>query len=316
MTDQPNANLRGAYDLSSLRQQPSASAADAPGQSGGQATGQATASPVAVASLISVMTEVNLRHFLELSSKVVVLVDFFSTEVEESVSLSKKLEAIVASMDGKVLLSRVDVNDQPRVVEAFAVTQPATLLAMVAGQPVPLFVGDVEHDKIEEIISKLLVIAAKNGVTSSAVVDPNIEPAPTAAQLPPKHKAAVELLNSGAYAEAKAAYQQILYETPSDPIAAAGVAQSELLLRLEGVDVDHVLNNPPQNFEELLVAADALLAIGDYADAFEALLVNFAEASQEDKNAMRERLLQYFEIVGKSTAEVVAARNRLTSMLF
>ena len=316
MPDQPHANLRGAYDLSSLRQQPSTSPVDAPSQPGGQPTGHADASPVAVASLISVMTEVNLRHFLELSSKVVVLVDFFSTEVEESVSLSKKLETIVASMGGKVLLSRVDVNDQPRVVEAFAVTQPATLLAMVAGQPVPLFVGDVEHEKIEEIISKLLVIAAKNGVTSSSVVDSNVEPAPTTAQLPPKHKAAVELLNSGAYADAKVAYQQILNETPSDPIAAAGVAQSELLLRLEGVDVDHVLNNPPQNFDELLVAADALLAIGDYADAFEALLVNFAEASQEDKNAMRERLLQYFEIVGKSTPEVVAARNRLTSMLF
>ena len=308
MADQPNANLRGAYDLSSLRQQPNAAPTDAPGQS--------AIAPVAVASLISVMTEVNLRHFLELSSKVVVLVDFFSTEVEESVSLSKKLETIVANFGGKVLLSRVDVNDQPRVVEAFAVTQPATLLAMMAGQPVPLFAGDIDQEKIEEVISKLLLVAAKNGVTSVAVVDTNLEPATATAQLPPKHKAAVELLNSGAYADAKAAYQQILNETPSDPIAAAGVAQSELLLRLEGVDVDHVLNNPPQNFDELLVAADALLAIGDYADAFEALLVNFAEASQEDKNAMRERLLQYFEIVGKSTQEVVAARNRLTSMLF
>ena len=64
------------------------------------------------------------------------------------------------------------------------------------------------------------------------------------------------------------------------------------------------------------MASDALLAIGDYADAFEALLVNFAEASQDDKNVMRERLLQYFEIVGKTTPDVVAARNRLTSMLF
>ncbi len=308
MADQPNANLRGAYDLSSLSQQASTSSLDA-------ASTPASAT-VAVAALISVMTEVNLRHFLELSSKVVVLVDFFSTEVEESVALSKKLESIVASLDGKVLLSRVDVNDQPRVVEAFAVTQPATLLAMMAGQPVPLFSGDIDQEKIEEVISKLLLVAAKNGITSTAVIDTNLEPAPTTAQLPPKHKAAVELLNSGAYADAKVAYQQILNETPSDPIAAAGVAQSELLLRLEGVDVDHVLNNPPQNFDELLVAADALLAIGDYADAFDALLVNFAEASQEDKNAMRERLLQYFEIVGKSTPEVVAARNRLTSMLF
>lgn len=131
MADQPNANLRGAYDLSSLRQQASTSSLDV-----ASTPGSAT---VAVAALISLMTEVNLRHFLELSSKVVVLVDFFSTEVEESVALSKKLETIVASLDGKVLLSRVNVVDQPRVVEAFAVTQPATLLAMMAGQPVPLF---------------------------------------------------------------------------------------------------------------------------------------------------------------------------------
>jgi putative thioredoxin len=181
---------------------------------------------------------------------------------------------------------------------------------------VPLFAGDQDLDKIQGIIEKLLLVAENNAITGTAIVDASAEPVPTTPQLPPKHKAAVELLNAGSYAEAKALYQQILNETPSDPIAAAGVAQAELLLRLEGVDVDKVLNNPPQNFDELLMASDALLAIGDYADAFEALLVNFADASQDDKNVMRERLLQYFEIVGKTTPDVVAARNRLTSMLF
>ncbi|MFM1795995.1 MAG: hypothetical protein RLZZ340_672, partial [Actinomycetota bacterium] len=121
---------------------------------------------------------------------------------------------------------------------------------------------------------------------------------------------------SGEYAQAKELYLQIIRDTPSDPMAAAGLAQVELLLRLQGVDVDKVLNTPPQNFDELLVAADALIAIGDYADGFDALLINFADATQENKNAMRERLLQYFEIVGKQTPEVIAARNRLTSMLF
>jgi putative thioredoxin len=262
------------------------------------------------------MTESNLRYFLELSSKVVVLVDFYSTADESSVALSAKLESLIDGFAGKVVLCRVDVAEQPRVAEAFGVTAPATLLAMMAGQPVPLFSGDQQLEKIQEIFEKLLVVAANNSVTGSVVVDANVEPVASTPQLPPKHKAAVELLNAGSYAEAKSHYQQILNETPSDPIAAAGVAQCELLLRLEGVDVDKVLNTPPQNFADLLVAADALLAIGDYSDAFEALLVNFAEAVQEDKNLMRERLLQYFEIVGKSTPEVVAARNRLTSMLF
>ena len=310
MSDQFSSSFRGALDLSSLRQPPAVSPASA------QNPAVAEAIIVTVPSLISEMTEVNLRHYLELSSKLVVLVDFFSTADEASTSLSQKLESIVSSFGGKAILCRVDIETQQRVAEAFGVTQPATLLAMMAGQPVPLFVGDQELDQIQAVVEKLLLVAVNNSITGTAVVDASAEPVPTTPQLPPNHKAAVELLNSGAYAEAKAQYQQILNETPSDPIAAAGVAQTELLLRLEGVDVDKVLNTPPQNFDELLVAADALLAVGDYADSFEALLVNFAEASQENKNLMRERLLQYFEIVGKTTAEVVAARNRLTSMLF
>jgi putative thioredoxin len=315
MSDQFSANLRGAVDLSALRQPSTASAGSTAAANPSAATPQSS-EPIAVASLISAMTETNLRYFLELSSKVVVLVDFYSTADESSVSLSAKLESLIDGFAGKVVLCRVDVAEQPRVAEAFGVTAPATLLAMMAGQPVPLFSGDQQLEKIQEIFEKLLVVAANNSVTGSVVVDPNVEPVASTPQLPPKHKAAVELLNAGSYAEAKSQYQQILNETPSDPIAAAGVAQCELLLRLEGVDVDKVLNTPPQNFADLLVAADALLAIGDYSDAFEALLVNFAEAVQEDKNLMRERLLQYFEIVGKSTPEVVAARNRLTSMLF
>jgi putative thioredoxin len=310
VSDQFSSSFRGALDLSSLRQPPAVSPASA------QNPAVAEAIIVTVPSLISEMTEVNLRHYLELSSKLVVLVDFFSTADEASTSLSQKLESIVSSFGGKAILCRVDTEKQQRVAEAFGVTQPATLLAMMAGQPVPLFVGDQELDQIQAVVEKLLLVAVNNSITGTAVVDASAEPVPNTPQLPPKHKAAVELLNSGAYAEAKAQYQQILNETPSDPIAAAGVAQTELLLRLEGVDVDKVLNTPPQNFDELLVAADALLAIGDYADSFEALLVNFAEASPENKNVMRERLLQYFEIVGKTTAEVVAARNRLTSMLF
>lgn len=310
MSDQFSSSFRGALDLSSLRQPP------ATGPSSAQNPAVAEAIIVTVPSLISELTEVNLRHYLELSSKLVVLVDFFSTADEASNSLSQKLESIVSSFGGKAILCRVDIETQQRVAEAFGVTQPATLLAMMAGQPVPLFVGDQELDQIQAVVEKLLLVAVNNSITGTAVVDASAEPVPTTPQLPPKHKAAVELLNSGAYAEAKAQYQQILNETPSDPIAAAGVAQTELLLRLEGVDVDKVLNTPPQNFDELLVAADALLAIGDYADSFEALLVNFAEASPENKNVMRERLLQYFEIVGKTTAEVVAARNRLTTMLF
>lgn len=314
MADQFSANLRGALDLSSLRK-PASNTQDANTTLGKPVGGQAP-TEIAVQSLINELTETNLRRFLEMSNQVVVLVDFKSSNNEVSKLLSAKLEALITSFNGKAILCQVDIDTHHRVAEAFSVSQPATFLAMMAGQPVPLFTGDQEQDKIQTIIEKLLVVATNNGINGSVVVDASAAPVSTAPQLPPQHQAAVEALNSGAYAEAKALYEQIIREMPSDPMAGAGLAQAELLIRLQGVDVDRVLNNPPQNFDELLVAADALVAIGDYADGFDALLINFADATQENKNKMRERLLQFFEIVGKQAPEVVAARNRLTSMLF
>lgn len=312
MSDQFSTNLRGAVDLSSLRKP----AAGATGSNIGQPVVGEAPTETRVQSLVAELTEANLRHYLALSNQVIVLVDFKSPDDAPSASLTAKLESLIAQFGGKAILCQVDITTHQRVSEAFSVNQPATFLAMMAGQPVPLFTGDQDVDKIQAIIEKLLVVASNNGIHGSVVVDENAESVAVAAQMPPQHKAAVEALNAGNYAEAKELYQQIIRETPSDPMAAAGIAQVELLLRLHGVDVDHVLNNPPQNFDELLVAADALVAIGDYADGFDALLINFADASQENKNAMRERLLQYFEIVGKQAPEVIAARNRLTSMLF
>ncbi|MCF8536141.1 MAG: hypothetical protein K9G66_04590, partial [Rhodoluna sp.] len=148
MSDQFSSSFRGALDLSSLRQPPNKDT-DLPSAEAAAPT------VVKVASLVSELTEVNLRHYLELSSKLVVLVDFFSTADESSVALSQKLESIVPSFGGKVILCRLEIEKQQRVVEAFAVNQPATLLAMMAGQPVPLFAGDQDLDKIQAVIEKL-----------------------------------------------------------------------------------------------------------------------------------------------------------------
>jgi putative thioredoxin len=85
---------------------------------------------------------------------------------------------------------------------------------------------------------------------------------------------------------------------------------------VEGLDFEKVLDNSPQNFDELMIFADALIAIGDFAVGFDALLTNFTDVSKDEQQLMKERLLKYFEIVGKTDPAVVAARSRLTSMLF
>ena len=314
MAEELNPRMRGAYDLSSLRTPQAEVSASSSGE---QAESQSDAqSAIKVQSLFIELTEANLRSFIAISQRVLVLLDFYSATNEASRLLSQKLMELVASLNGQALLCRVDVDVHARLAEAFKVSQGATFMGLLKGQPIPLTEGDQPVDVLQQLVAKLQEVAASNEVVGRVEVDANATPIDTTPKLPPAHQAAVDLLNQGQYSEAKQAYQQILRDAPADTLAIAGIAQTDLLLRLDGVDVDKVLNTAPQNFDELLQAADALIAIGDYADGFDALLKNYQDAEDAMKATIRERLLSYFEIVGKTSPEVIAARARLTSLLF
>jgi putative thioredoxin len=303
MAEDLNARLRGAMDLSALNKKDEAPAAATPSIS------------LELPSLIADVTEANLRTYLELSTRVPLVIDFYSAQ-DDSVALSEKLSKLVEEANGAFLLGRIDIEAHKRVAEAFSVQQAATVIAVLKGQPFPLFNGNVELEQITSLINKLLEVAAGNGVTDRISINESAAPISTAPKLPKHHLEAAEALNAGENQKALELYQQILRESPADTLAAAGLAQTELLIRVEGLDFEKVLDNSPQNFEELMVFADALIAIGDFAVGFDALLTNYQDVSKEEQQQMKDRLLKYFEIVGKNEPTVVSARARLTSMLF
>lgn len=302
MAEDLNSRLRGAMDLSAL-------------SSKSNATQSSTPMSLELPSLIAEITEANLRTYLEISNKVPLVIDFYSQQ-DDSIALSEKLVALAKEANGALLLGRIDIESHKRVAEAFSVQQAATVVAVLKGQPFPLFNGNVELEQITSIINKLLEVAVGNGVTERISVNESAEPISTTPKLPKNHQEAAEALNAGENQKALELYQQILRESPADALAAAGLAQTELLLRVEGLDFEKVLDNSPQNFDELMIFADALIAIGDFAVGFDALLTNFTDVSKDEQQLMKERLLKYFEIVGKTDPAVVAARSRLTSMLF
>jgi putative thioredoxin len=302
MAEDLNSRLRGALDLSSLNKKT-------------PETPQAESISLELPSLVVEITEANLRSYLEISTRVPLVIDFYSAQTD-SQSLSEKLSKLVGEAQGVFLLGRIDIEAHKRVAEAFSVMQPATVIAVIKGQPFPLFNGDLELLQITTVISKLLEVAKDNGVVERIIVNESAEPISTAPRMPKHHIEAAEALNAGENQKALAMYQQILRESPADTLAAAGLAQTELLLRVDGLDFEKVLDNSPQTFDELMIFADALIAIGDFAVGFDALLTNYLEVSKEEQQQMKERLLKYFEIVGKTEPTVVAARARLTSMLF
>jgi len=256
--------------------------------------------PVAnVTDLVMIGAESNIRQIIELSSHVPVLIEFHSTGAN---SLAQKLEASVRRQNGKIILVRIDGQLNPDLAAAFKVEQVPVVLALLKGQPVPLFDGDIESAEVERFVAKLLDAAASNGLKGFVTIG---EGAP----VNPVMEKAYEAIASGNLDAAKKIYSEALAENPRDLEFNAGLAQVNLMIRTIDLPVS-LLEDPttPAN-----VRADLLATLGEFEACFAVLLAEF-EASKSDQ--IKAQLLELFEVGGLTSPEVVTARKSLTNLLY
>jgi putative thioredoxin len=304
------SSLRGAVDLSSLVRPPSGAqpaAGVVPGAQG---------DTLRVPSLVVDATDANFTGILELSNTVPVIVEFYAGEAGTS------LPKLVAQFGGRLMLATVDAQVNPQLQQAFNVTAVPTVAAVVGGRPVPLFQGQVADDQARQVFDQLLAVAAQNGVTGTvtpdeAPADADAEPAEE--PLPPLHQEAYDAIDRGDYPAAINAYQKAIAQDPRDELASAGLAQVSLLHRLEGSNAAEIRSaaaEAPQSAAAQLAVADLDVSGGHLEDAFDRLLTLFPSLDAGAKDAVRTRLLEYFQIAGAEDPRVVAARRRLTALLY
>lgn len=319
MTDPaPGAVLRGAVDLSSLRNRPAAPAAPA------EAAVPAAQGPaVSVPSLVLDVTDETFGQVLELSRTVPIVVDLWAEWCGPCKQLSPILEKVVLELGGRLVLAKVDVDANPQLAQAFRAQSIPLVVALVAGQPVPMFTGAVPEPQVREVFAQLLQLAGQQGVTGTAAVSgeaPKAAPAePSEPELPPLHAEAFDAIEAGDYARAVTAYEQALVENPRDADAIAGLGQVRLLARVQDADPQAVREAAaagPHDVAAQLAASDLDMAGGHVEDAFGRLLEVFAVLPDPDRAPVRERLLELFALVGDVDPRVIRARGRLTSLLF
>ena len=99
-----------------------------------------------------------------------------------------------------------------------------------------------------------------------------------------------------------------MIEYPSDQEIKAGLAQVQLL---------HRLQNPVTETEldKLFAEADQVLISGQAEEAFDLLLNEFA-IDYAQRDSIRARLLDLFTVTGDSHEAVLEARRRLASLMF
>jgi len=313
VTDISAAALRGAVDLSTLRNRPQP---PAPGQQ--QAAGAAEGAPMDV---VVDVTDATFGQIVELSRSVPVVVDLWAEWCGPCKQLSPVIEKVTRELAGRVVLAKVDVDANPQIAQAFRAESIPMVVALIGGQPVPMFTGAVPEAQVREVFARLLEVAAQNGVTGSVPTSDagaNDEE-PQEAQLPPLHAEAFAAIEAGDYARAVTAYEKALAENPRDEDAKAGLGQVRLLDRVQGLDLQQSREEAaaaPQDVAAQLRVADLDLAGGHVDDAFGRLLDLFAALPADQRVPVRERLVELFDLVGASDPRVANARTRLASLLF
>ena len=298
MTNAPlgGANLRGAVDLSSLVRPP-APAPGAPAPSGGVVRDAGDATFTAI---------------LDLSATVPVIVEFYGQGIEPT------LGALVSQYGGRIALATVDATKNPQLVQAFQVQQVPTVAAIVGGRPVQLFVGMLPEQELRDVMDQVLQLGAQNGVQGSLPAEGSEPAEPADEPLPPHHQEAYDAIAAGDFASAIKEYETAIAQNPRDQLAVAGLAQVSLLARLDGTDASALRTAGASSTAvvDQLAVADLDVAGGHLDDAFGRLLDLFPTLDPADKNTVRTRLLEYFEIAGAEDPRVIAARRRLTGLLY
>ncbi|MEO7121677.1 MAG: tetratricopeptide repeat protein [Lacisediminihabitans sp.] len=298
------ASLRGAVDLSSL--------VHPPAPAGGAPVGA-----VSVPSLVVEGTDANFTGILELSSTVPVIVEFYMG------SPSATLSSVITAQAGKFILATVDAQANPQLQQAFKVAAVPTVAAVIGGRPIALYEGDVAESEVLSVLEQLAALAVQNGVTGTATPTdagtPEDQAEPVEEPLPPHHQEAYDAMSNGDFDTAIAEYKTAIAQDPRDHLAVAGLAQVSLLARLRdagAADVRAAAAAAPSDLNAQLAVADLDVSGGHVEDAFERLLDLFPALEQQGKDAVRARLLEFFEIAGAEDPRVIIARRRLTNLLY
>jgi putative thioredoxin len=306
----PGPNLRGAVDLSALVRR-----ANTPAPEPGAASDDAAADAV-----VFEVDDASFQRVVDLSTRVPVVVEFYAP------GLAPALGALVRSYGGRIALATVDGSLNPQLAQAFQIREVPAVAAVVAGRPVNLFLGIPADEEVRQIFDELLQLATQNGVTGSVAAAEGESPegdAPAPEQveepLPPHHQEAFDAISRGDYATAVREYETAIAQNPRDELAVAGLAQASLLQRLDGADAAALRQAAADRRDDVdaqLAVADLDMAGGHVDDAVDRLIELFPRLAQAGKDAVRQRLLQYFEIAGPEDPRVVSARRRLASLLY
>jgi putative thioredoxin len=276
-----------------------------------------------------------VQEVVEVSKTTPVIVDFWAPWCGPCKQLTPTLENLVNKKGGKVVLAKINVDENQGIAAQLNIQSIPTVYGFVDGKPIDAFQGAQPESKIEAMINKLIDAMPGN-------------------EIPALIQEAEKLFKEQEYEKAQKIYENLIGLDPGNTKIISGLLRCLTQLRkfddakelLESLD-DETLNNPEINKVKKLIESlnnnvnesiidnlsnqikqnpndknlrlklsMELLQSNQIEKGFDELLILFDQDPKWNDEVAKKKLLEYFDMLGFNDPNVIEARKQLSRIMF
>ena len=284
-----------------------------------------------------VTSENFMEEVVELSKSTPVIVDFWAPWCGPCKELGPNIEKAVSGTNGKVILAKVNIDENQAIAAQLRVQSIPTVYAFVDGQPVDGFMGAQPESAINDFVKKVSDLN-KSGPN----IDEMLESADslykeknyadagevfeTILSIDAEKKEAISgyirsLIGIKKYEAASDFISSIEDKIKEDNIVKEAIAALDLTIKADGAssktsELRMKIESNPKDMESRQELAIALYGAGEIEGALDCLLYSINFDRNWNEEAARKQLVEFFSAIGLQDPIVVSARKRLSSILF
>lgn len=278
--------------------------------------------------------ETNTQSFeadvIQKSMETPVVVDFWAPWCAPCQQLAPALEKVINEYGGKIVLVKVDIDQEPQIAQAFGVQSIPHVFALQNGQPVDQFAGILSEQELREWMSRLVPSPAQQLVYEGQMLEAED---PAAAEAKYREALALDAENSEVQIriatvvlaqerdeEARKIIDELEQRGFLEPEAEA--IKSELDLRAAAADAGGIgearqaAEANPDDLGLQLKLADALAVNRKHEEALQICLTIITKDKAGVGVEAKETMVKIFDVLGPSSELTGEYRRKLSTLLY